>query len=91
MRERLDVGEAEPHEIWQLQRARARDVAQRVAAHVAILGGVGQFADPDAVEHDPDNAGELFAASWHWDSVQSPEQQPSEMFGQDSFNHSFTC
>ncbi len=55
MCERLDIREAEAHEIRQLQRARARDVAQRVAAHVAVIGGIGQLADAHAIEHDPDH------------------------------------
>ena len=56
MIERLDVREAQAHEIRKVQRARTGDVPQRVASHVAVVGGVGQFADADAIEHDPDDA-----------------------------------
>jgi hypothetical protein len=35
---------------------RRADVAERVAALVAVRGGVRQLADPDAVEHDEDDA-----------------------------------
>ena len=45
-------------EIRKMQRALARDVAQRVAADVAVLGGVRHGADADAIEHDPDHAAE---------------------------------
>ena len=58
MRERLYVREAEAHEIRQMQRARARDVAQRVAADVAVVGRVRQLADAHAIEDDPDDARE---------------------------------
>ena len=34
-----------------------RDVAERVAALVAVGGRVGQLADADAIEHDEDDAG----------------------------------
>ena len=32
------------------------DVPERVAADVAVFGGVGQRADPHAIEHDPDDS-----------------------------------
>ena len=35
----------------------SRDVAERVAALIAIRGGIRQFAAADAVEHDQDDAG----------------------------------
>ena len=56
MLKRSNVGEAEAHEIREAQRSRARDVAERVAADVAVFGGVRQFADADAVENDPNDA-----------------------------------
>ena len=55
--ERLDVAEAEARKVGQLHAANAGDVAQRVAARVAILRGVRHLADADAVENDPDDAG----------------------------------
>lgn len=45
-------------EIWQAQRTRACDMAERVAADVAVIGGVGKRADADAIEDDPDDARE---------------------------------
>ena len=39
-----------------VQPAQARDVAQRVAARVAKLRGIGHLADADAVEDNPDYA-----------------------------------
>jgi hypothetical protein len=33
-------------------------VAERVAANVAVVGGVGKFANTDAIENDPDDARE---------------------------------
>src|ERR1019366_2633063 len=54
---RLDVAEAEARQVRQLETANARDVAQRVAAHGAILRGIGHFADTYAIENDPDDAG----------------------------------
>ena len=56
MRERLDVGEAEADEIGQLQRARACNVAEGVAAYIAVNRSVGQFASADAIQHNPDDA-----------------------------------
>jgi hypothetical protein len=59
MFERFDIREAQAHEIWQMQRARAGDVSKRVAAHVAVVSGIGEFADTDAVENNPDYAREV--------------------------------
>ena len=33
-----------------------RDVAERVAALIAVRGGIRQLADADAVQHDDDGA-----------------------------------
>ena len=57
MRERLDVSKAESDKIWKMQRARASDVAERVASYVAVIGGVGKLADADAIENDPEYSG----------------------------------
>ena len=42
-----------------MQRARAGNVSERVAAYVAVVSGVGEFADADAIEDDPDYAREV--------------------------------
>ena len=52
--QRFDVAEAQAAQVGQAQRALARDVAERVAAGIAVRGGVGHLADADAVKHDPD-------------------------------------
>src|SRR6185437_15296802 len=56
MLERFDACEAEANEIRNLQRPRARNVAERVASHVAVVGSIRQLADSDAIEHDPNDA-----------------------------------
>ena len=57
--ERLDVAEAEPRQVGQLQAAEPRDVAEGVAAgRVAISGGVRHGADTYAIEDDPDDSAE---------------------------------
>jgi hypothetical protein len=56
MRERGDVGKTETNEIWDLQRAGASNVAESVAAGVAVVGGVRQRAKADRIEHNPDDA-----------------------------------
>ncbi len=53
--EGLDVGEPEAAQIRQAQAAQARDVAERVTAHVAVIGGVRHGPDSQAVQHDPDH------------------------------------
>src|SRR5580692_6179001 len=65
MREWFDVGEADGNEIWYVQRARARDVADGVAADVTVLRGVRQFADAHAIENDPNDAIELGICGGH--------------------------
>ena len=65
MVERFDIREAEADEIRQMQRARAGDVSERVAAYVAVVGGVREFADADAIEDDPDYAREVRSALPH--------------------------
>jgi hypothetical protein len=56
MRERRDIRQAQAHKIIEMQRPRFRDVSERASSHVAVIGGIGQRADPHAVEHDPNNA-----------------------------------
>ena len=51
-----DVSEAKSDEGGDIQRAGFSDVAEGVATDVAVGGGVGEFADADAVENDPDHA-----------------------------------
>ena len=41
-----------------MQRDVAADVAERVAALVAVRRGVGQLSDADAVEHDQEDTRE---------------------------------
>ena len=43
--------------VGNVQRHLRGDVAERVAALVAVQRGIGQLADADAVEHDEDDAG----------------------------------
>ena len=54
--ERGDIRKSEAHKVRQRQRARFSDVAERVAAHVVVIRGVGQRADPHAVQHNPDDS-----------------------------------
>jgi hypothetical protein len=56
--DRNDVAEAEDLERRQVQRTMAADVAERVAALVAVRRGIGQLTDADAVEHDQEDARE---------------------------------
>ena len=51
-----DIREPQAAQIRQVQLALSRDVAERVAARVAILRGIGHLADADAIENDPDHA-----------------------------------
>jgi hypothetical protein len=62
---RFDVREAQAHQIGEMQRAQAGDVSERVAAYVAVVGGVGEFADADAIEDDPDYVCEIRTALPH--------------------------
>ena len=59
MPERRNVREAEFDEGRNPQSPIFGDVAERGAAGVAIVGGVGQRAYADAVEYDPNDAVEL--------------------------------
>ena len=61
--ERLDIRQTQPAQIRQMQRTLARDIAQRVAALVAIGRRIRHLADADAIEHDPDDAAEAHAES----------------------------
>src|ERR1035441_8690799 len=54
--QRHDVAQAEARQVRQLDSSNARDVAQRVAARVAPVGGIGHFADTNTIENDPDYA-----------------------------------
>ena len=55
--DRGDLGEAERSQRRQRERPRAGDVAERVAAGVAVDGRVRQFAGADRVQDDEDDAG----------------------------------
>src|SRR5204862_4219799 len=52
--ERFDVGKPEAAEIRKAHRALLRDVAERVAADVTVIGGIRHFTYADAIENDPD-------------------------------------
>jgi len=43
--ERRDICESEPHQIWDLQRARLRYVPESASADVIVVRGIGKFAD----------------------------------------------
>jgi hypothetical protein len=66
MVERLDVREAQAHEIRKVQRPRSRDVSECVAAHFTVLNGVGEFADANAIEDNPDYPSEARNALPRW-------------------------
>ena len=51
-----DARQAKPPQVRHAQRNAPRDVAERVAAVVAIVARVRQLAAADAVEHDQDDA-----------------------------------
>ena len=55
MRERLDICQAQLHQIWNSQRARFRNMPQRVSPHVAIVLSIRQLANSHAVQHNPDH------------------------------------
>ena len=55
---RLNIAQSQLRQVRQAQRAFTGDVAQRVAAHVAVCRRVRHRADADAVQHDPGNAAE---------------------------------
>ena len=56
LRNRLEIAQAQAAEVRKVQPANARDVAERVAAHVAIGRRIGHFAYANAVENNPDCA-----------------------------------
>src|SRR5205823_165084 len=56
--ERFDIAESELREVGQLKAAYARDVAQGVAARVAVLRSIRHLTDSHAIEDDPDYAPE---------------------------------
>src|SRR5215469_3361492 len=59
MFQRSDVRESERHQRWNFQGARLGNMAQRVAARIAVLLRIGQRSNPNAVQHDPDHAVKL--------------------------------
>jgi len=58
MGEGSDVGQAQRNKMRDSERARFGDVAERGAADVAVVGGVGQGADADAVQDNPNDTAE---------------------------------
>src|SRR5580658_9558167 len=59
----LDIRQTKLTKIRKVQLPLARDVAQCIAADIAILGRVRHLADTDAIEHDPDSAPKPHGAS----------------------------
>jgi hypothetical protein len=55
---RLQIAQAHSAEVGRRQTAPPDNIAQRIAAGIAISGSVGHFAHPNAVEHDPNYARE---------------------------------
>jgi hypothetical protein len=49
-----DIGQAEIDKSGDVYRARFGDVAQGATSDVVVVAGVGQRANPDTVQHDPD-------------------------------------
>src|SRR5262249_2414777 len=78
--ERLDVRQAQAAQMGQLQSTAAGDVAQCVAAFIAVSFRVGHFADAYTVEDDPDDAAERHTSSvtrgkpqdCSWDAITPP-------------------
>jgi len=56
MSERLDVGEAEAHQIRKLKHARTGNVTDGIAPYIAVIARVGEFADADTIENNPDDS-----------------------------------
>src|SRR6266478_5223265 len=56
MFQRRDVRQSEPHQIWDFQRARFRDVSKRVSARVAVLRRIRKLPDSDAIQYNPENS-----------------------------------
>src|SRR5579875_2665142 len=53
---RPDIAQPEPSQVWKTERPLRCNVTQRIAALIAILGGIGHRANAHAVQHDPDHA-----------------------------------
>ena len=53
--QRPDICESDPAQIRKLQFSLLGNITESVASRVAVLPGVGHFADANAVEDDPDN------------------------------------
>jgi hypothetical protein len=51
-----DIGKAEPDEIRKAQRAGFGNMAESAPAAVVVVGRVGQRANTNAVEYNPDDA-----------------------------------
>src|SRR6185503_16248391 len=56
LRNRFQIAQPKTAKIRDMKPTLARDIAKRVAANIAIVGGVRHFADPDTIEHNPDDA-----------------------------------
>jgi hypothetical protein len=62
VRQRADVGDSERAQVGQLQRPAGGDVTERVAACVAVRGGVRRLTHAEAVENHQDDAAETHLA-----------------------------
>ena len=54
MPQRFDVRKSQADQIRKIERTRSSHVAKRVASHVAVVSRVGEFADSNAIQDDPD-------------------------------------
>src|SRR4029434_660669 len=61
----FDVREPEFNECGDPERTGLGNVAERSAADVAVVGGVGECSDAYAVENDPDDAAEFCGRFGH--------------------------
>ena len=80
VRQRLQIAQAELREIRQVQLAGASDIAQRVAARVAIRRRIRHLADADAVQHDPDDATETELSLNNLTALRAGRGLPSASF-----------
>lgn len=56
LRNRLQIAEAEAAQVGKVQGSATSNVAEGVGTDVAIVGGIGHFADANAIENDPNDS-----------------------------------
>ena len=54
--QRRDIRQSKPHQIWNLQGPRFRDVSEGISSHVAIIRRIRQFADAHAIQDNPEDS-----------------------------------